>query len=444
MKKLLLCLSMFALGATLHAQLAGQNDLQTVSGVEHYIEIAQFTTKESKKAFNNIKTLAEQGDADAMCLLGVLYKDGVGTPLNFNKARRAFKKSYELGSEKGAYSLGYLHLKGLGNIPQDYSKAIKWFKKSKYPMATHWLAKMNFLGLGMAVNREKAMDMLANNAIGNSEVLLPKFKYYMGDPDAIVPYAGNLPNSKFITEWENALAQNPSSYVAVSATGKWTGEWEFMDWSDEKVARKIPLALEISESGFGDIDVKIVIGDEEFTGKAVQVNNELIFSEMHITLKKAYTDYADELELTYRLSSFLFDGLTIGDKQFIRGSVEATVTNWSEPSPPSSFLLQREGEILDAEMLSSLSEQQEHFIKVYPNPFKQDLVLFYTLDEDATVTVKLYDYYNPSLVVETIMKKQEKGERKLSFKGLDGLAAGLYSVIMDLGSESHARIVIKE
>lgn len=102
MKKLLLCLSMFALGATLHAQEAGQNDLQTVSGVEDYIEIAQFTTKESKKAFQNIKTLAEQGDANAMCLLGVLYKDGVGTPLNFNKARKAFKKSYELGSEKGA------------------------------------------------------------------------------------------------------------------------------------------------------------------------------------------------------------------------------------------------------------------------------------------------------------------------------------------------------
>jgi TPR repeat protein len=107
-------------------------NLNTADGVEGYIYSGHRSTKKSKKAFKEIKLLSEQGDAEAGCLLGILYKDGIGTRRNFNKARKQFKKAYGLGSEKAAYSLGYLYLKGLGNIEQDYKKALEWFEKSNY------------------------------------------------------------------------------------------------------------------------------------------------------------------------------------------------------------------------------------------------------------------------------------------------------------------------
>jgi TPR repeat protein len=66
-----------------------------------------------EKGFKLIKKAAKQKHPVALENLGVLYKYGRGCKLNFNKARRSFKKSAKLGNHKAAYSLGYLYLKGL-------------------------------------------------------------------------------------------------------------------------------------------------------------------------------------------------------------------------------------------------------------------------------------------------------------------------------------------
>ncbi len=128
------------------SQQNSKSPFRTVQDVEDYIYGGHLTRKKSKKAFTWTKSKANNGDAEAACMLGILYKDGIGTPLNFNKARGQFQIAHALGSEKAAYSLGYLYLKGLGNIDQDYDKAIEWFKKSNYPMAKHWLAKLYYFG----------------------------------------------------------------------------------------------------------------------------------------------------------------------------------------------------------------------------------------------------------------------------------------------------------
>jgi len=126
------------------------------------------------KAFALLTSAAEQGYARAACELGVLYKDGLGCTLSFDKALQWFEKSYELGFDKGAYSIGYLYFKGLGSIEQDYSKAIQWFSKTKYPMSVHWLAICNYFGYGTPVNKDKAIELLVANAkrIDNSRILL--------------------------------------------------------------------------------------------------------------------------------------------------------------------------------------------------------------------------------------------------------------------------------
>jgi TPR repeat protein len=58
--------------------------------------------KNYKKAFKLLKKSAKQGNAIAAGDLGVLYKYGRGCNLNFNKARKWFKKAAELGNNKAS------------------------------------------------------------------------------------------------------------------------------------------------------------------------------------------------------------------------------------------------------------------------------------------------------------------------------------------------------
>ena len=112
------------------------------------------TVEKSKEVFNKVLSYAIEGNSKAACIMGILYKDGIGCPIDYNKARVWFSFAYTAGSDKAAYSLGYLYLKGLGDVEQDYSKAIEWFEKSNYGMAIHWLSKCYYFGLGVEENKE--------------------------------------------------------------------------------------------------------------------------------------------------------------------------------------------------------------------------------------------------------------------------------------------------
>ncbi|WP_286812295.1 MULTISPECIES: T9SS type A sorting domain-containing protein [unclassified Maribacter] len=416
----------------------GEDFLNSVDDVEHYINGGQLTRNKSKQAFRNIKILSEKGNADALCLMGVLYKDGIGTGINFNKARKYFKESYEAGSDKGSYSLGYLYLKGLGNINQDYSKAIKWFERSNYPMAKHWLAKMHYFGLGFSVDRNRAVEILSNNPIGNSQLLLKKFQYEM----SISETSNSLKITPEETFGDIQLVDTNNYYSTIK--GNWVGEWQFFDWSNQKLNRRVPFAMEILDNDTGILDVNITVDDNVFNGKLLQVNNELIFSDLTVDVKKEYTDYIDELQLTYQLTSLIFNLINTEEERVIIGELESTIINWSEPSPPSRLILKQKESELDIDVLKALSEQTEHFIKVYPNPFKEDLLLYYSLEHDSEISVQLYDYYNPTKAIKTKNRNQKKGERTITLDGLHDLEKGLYLVNMNVGSDRYTRIVIKD
>lgn len=419
-----------------------------VEKVENYIYGDELTRKESKKAFKEIKALSEseEGYAEAIWLLGVLYKDGIGTHLNFNKARKQFKKSHELGSEKGAYSLGYLYLKGLGSIDQDYKKAIRWFKKSKAPMAKHWLAKCYYHGFGVPMDKEKAIDMLLYNPIANSHVLLPKWEYEMSLPSEDLNN-NEVPENE--TESGSTLNEESTSQTATEElsdgiAGRWSGDWKILDWAEEQVMLNVPISIEISDDGRGMMKGKIELNGGEYSGSIVQVGSELIFHDITVPVKQRYADHPSEMELDYRLLSFNFR-LENNDKgQFIKGDLESNITNWSEPASPGQLILRREGTALSQEVIDAFSEQKEHFIKVYPNPFEEDLLLHYILEHDSDVSIQLLDYYQPSKVLKNKVKRQRKGERTVTLDGLNSLTRGLYIVDMNVGAERYTRIVIKK
>jgi uncharacterized protein len=436
MKKSLLLI--FIVLISFKGQVLAQNNstcAETIQDFYDYERSSISNKKEAKSIFKLIKACAESGDAEAANTLGILYKEGFGVNLNFNKAVKWFEKAYSYGNEQAAYSLGYMYLKGLGNIPQDYTQAIHWFQKSNYPMAKHWLAKCYYYGYGLEIDKIKAIEILKENAILNSQVLLEQWNYEMEHPEKS--------EENYSLKMKNSLPSKDSLKVSTGIYGEWVGEWKILDWSGQKAERNIPFFIELIDNGTGISNFKIKLDGVVYNGNVLVEKNQLIFPNLILNLKNRYTDNPKELSLDYVVTDFNFSFSENDEIESLTGNLGTTIQNWSEPGPPSKLILHRNGTYLSQEMKDAFLEQADYFIKIYPNPFEEDLLLYYTLEEDATVSVKLFDYYNPQKILKTQQKDQKSGERKISVNNLNHLNKGLYIVQMQVNGNLHSRIVIK-
>tara|TARA_R110002050_G_scaffold204522_4_gene340175 strand:+ start:102457 stop:103770 length:1314 start_codon:yes stop_codon:yes gene_type:complete len=407
-----------------------------IEALNDFLKSDNQNSKDAKTIFKSIKDCAESGDIEAAYTLGILYKDGIGTSLNFNKAKKWFEKAFDGGSDKAAFSLGYTYLKGLGNIQQSYIKAIEWFEKSNYPMAKHWLAKCYYHGYGVEIDKEKALELLKTNTIPNSHILLAQWQYEFEHPEES--------EENYSIKMKDSLPAINLHKVNQGVFGAWIGEWRIMDWSGKKAERNIPIYLELTDNRTGLSDLNITLDGNEFKGNVIVDDSQLTFLDLTLSLKKRYTDNPNELSLDYRVANFSYSLIQSDETEILTGQLETTIQNWSEPGSPSQLILHREGTILSQEIKDALSEQKEHFIKVYPNPFEEDLLLYYTLEHDTNVLVNFYDYYNPQMVLKTKEKYQKKGERTISLNYLNGLDKGLYIVQMYVAGSQYSRIVIKK
>ena len=93
--------------------------------------VACHATSADEKSLLFDKTLksAELGNADAMNLLGAMYREGKGVPQDYAKAVMWFEKSAELGNSNAMGLLGEMYRDGEG-VPQDYAKAHMWYNLS--------------------------------------------------------------------------------------------------------------------------------------------------------------------------------------------------------------------------------------------------------------------------------------------------------------------------
>jgi TPR repeat protein len=71
-------------------------------------------------AMRILKPLAEQGDMNAQFMVGTLYDNGYGVPIDATEAALWFRKAAEQGHTLAATSLGMLTLYGDG-VPQNYA-----------------------------------------------------------------------------------------------------------------------------------------------------------------------------------------------------------------------------------------------------------------------------------------------------------------------------------
>ena len=105
---------------------------------------------------------AQNGDAEAMVLLGECYENGAGVPLDSALAFQWFKKAADLGNGDGCLSMTRYYLRGAAGVEIDTARyfAIRkeWADKD-YPNGISALGSCYEYGLGVARDSVKALEL---------------------------------------------------------------------------------------------------------------------------------------------------------------------------------------------------------------------------------------------------------------------------------------------
>ncbi|WP_010179008.1 T9SS type A sorting domain-containing protein [Aquimarina agarilytica] len=450
-----------AAAISLLQQCVVQNDAQAqyILGLLHKKGIGMPVNEH--EAFKYIELAAKQDYPEAVCELGVLYKDGIGCTLNFDTAIAYFSKAEALGYSKGSYSIGYLYFKGLGSIEQDYAKAIEWFAKSDYPMAQHWLGICNYFGYGMPVNKQKAMELLLTNEhTTNSAVLAEHLETNADLLDLGIQKENTLKATEFSTSKINEVVSTTAEQGAEEAieiskatlTGEWKGKLIELDWAGKRMNRSFPITLNLTKNKqTQDLDYSVAVNNTTSTSYGIFLDDNFYFDDFSMALPRLYQDDAVKYTLDYNVLSInTIEIKEINNIRYLVANVDTQVTDWNEPGPPMLVVLGNtkaltdNGQEIDQDVIEALAQLQDvSFITLYPNPFKNDLLIQYDLAQDSVTSVELYSFAGEFTKTIVANQTQTAGNHLYHVNG-SAYPKGLYVVRVTANNSIHTKLIIKE
>jgi len=127
---------------------------QIVKGVS-----MQVTPFGQENDLESLKLRAEQGDANAQCILGQFYANGQGVSQNYQEAVKWYYRAAEQGFGYAQHNLGTMYERGTG-VPQNYQEAVKWYYRAAeqgLSAAQHNLGLMYERGTGVPQNYQEAV-----------------------------------------------------------------------------------------------------------------------------------------------------------------------------------------------------------------------------------------------------------------------------------------------
>jgi TPR repeat protein len=112
--------------------------------------IEAFKNRSYIESLKLLTPLAEQGNAEAQCILGNIYHMGLGVNVDGPKAIKWYQQSAQQGYPIASHSLAGIYLMGACGVAEDYEEALKWsqlsqkqgFEDSKY-IETYINEKLN-------------------------------------------------------------------------------------------------------------------------------------------------------------------------------------------------------------------------------------------------------------------------------------------------------------
>ena len=129
-----------------------------------FAALAAGCTKILSEHLDTIRVLADLGDANMQQLLGDMYLQGHGVPLDYAESAKWYRKAAEQGSVAAQNNLGVAYVWGFG-VPQDNVEAYAWFSMA---------ADQGFLGA--ASGREAAAKWMTNDELERGQALAHKYR----------------------------------------------------------------------------------------------------------------------------------------------------------------------------------------------------------------------------------------------------------------------------
>ena len=402
--------------------------------------------EEYLQAFQLIDTAALFGSNSAACQLGVMYKSGIGCNIDFEKSVFWFEKAAEDNNERAMYSLGYMYLKGLGTIPQDYKKALQWFDKSNHPMSKHWSAVCKYFGFGQSKVKDVAIDILDKNGIKNSSNLLEHLTMEItGDTESTTQSENaskSSVNNDLLKKIVYSLNSEGKTYSFEKSSGSFLGTLVELDWSGSYLMKSydVRLKMDLEEDKVGldfEIDNASILAEGDKYGNGIYPEN--------FVLSLPYT-YADRAE--YKIINWNVGALNF-DIEELNGTVYTLVTldTWSpsldEPGPPLILVLSENPLNLSIDELEGLANQNDSFIKLYPNPIENQFLVQYDLKTDSECQVTLYNLMGYPIMELTPKSQQSKGTQNIRINS-SNIPNGNYIVKLQVGDKYYSKIAIKK
>src|SRR5262249_372208 len=90
---------------------------------------AAYSKGDYATALGLLHPLADQGQAGAQVILGVMYANGQGVPQNQVEAMKWYRLAADQGEAGAQTALGVVYANGLG-VPKDSAMAVEWFRKA--------------------------------------------------------------------------------------------------------------------------------------------------------------------------------------------------------------------------------------------------------------------------------------------------------------------------
>ncbi len=107
--------------------LANQGDAEAQFILGRMYAKGQGVQRNDKKAVKWYQLVANQGIAEAQVRLGTMYEAGRGVPQDYKKAMELYERVAKQGNAEAQAKLGTMYAKGRG-VPQNYKKAVEWYR----------------------------------------------------------------------------------------------------------------------------------------------------------------------------------------------------------------------------------------------------------------------------------------------------------------------------
>lgn len=117
---------------------------------------------ETEKGVDLIRKCADKGDADALYILGCLYRQGDGLPRNYKRAIQSLERSFDRGNNAAAFILGTMYYSGQGCDKSPEKAADIWSKaaaKGELRCAYN-LSMLYERGIGVKQDIHRALGLL--------------------------------------------------------------------------------------------------------------------------------------------------------------------------------------------------------------------------------------------------------------------------------------------